>query len=225
MRCSRVLLHIVLPPILLMAGARGAESFELDTIETEDMRLLYIDPLQTYLTPHTARSFHNSLEFQRYIFDWTPYDDQTVVMLQDFSDSGNAAATAAPVNTVWLDVAPPSHTYETLPGSERIYSALNHELVHVANLDAWNNQDKKWRRFFGGKPRQTDKHPETIIYNYLATPRMNVPRWYVEGAAVFMETRPSLPRGRGTGIGTGPAKARRVAWWNSPPDSRTTRRV
>ena len=45
---------------------------------------------------------------------------------------------------------------------------MNHELVHVANLDAWNQQDKKWRRFFfSGKPRQTDKHPETIIYNYL----------------------------------------------------------
>ena len=50
-----------------------AQSFEMDVIETEDLRLLYIDPLQTYLTPHTARSFHNSLEFQREVFKWSPW--------------------------------------------------------------------------------------------------------------------------------------------------------
>ena len=32
------------------------------------------------------------------------------------------------------------------------------------------------------------EHPESILYNYLATPRVNVPRWYLEGSAVFMET-------------------------------------
>ena len=32
------------------------------------------------------------------------------------------------------------------------------------------------------------EHPELILYNYLATPRNNVPRWYLEGSAVFFET-------------------------------------
>ena len=32
------------------------------------------------------------------------------------------------------------------------------------------------------------EHPESILYNYLTTPRTNVPRWYAEGSAVFFET-------------------------------------
>ena len=43
-----------------------------------------------------------------------------------------------------------------------------------------------WRRFFGGKPSPDQAHPETILYNYLTTPRVHVPRWYHEGSAVFM---------------------------------------
>ena len=176
-----------------------ADSIDMDVFETEDLRLYYLDPLQTYLVPHTARSFHNSLEFQRKIFDWTPYDKQTAVLLKDSGDYGNAAATASPVNLVMLDVAPPGHTFETLPGSERIYSAMNHELVHVATGDAWNDKEARWRRFFGGKPFATGKHPESILYFYLVTPRMAVPRWYSEGSATFLETWMSGGIGRAQG--------------------------
>jgi hypothetical protein len=176
-----------------------ADALALSVLETEDLRLFYIDPLQTYLVPHTARSFHNSLEFQKRIFNWVPYDDQTAVLLKDFSDYGNAAATASPINLLMIDVAPPSHTFETLPGSERIYSTMNHELVHVATGDAWNEQDAWWRRFFGGKPSAVGAHPESILYYYLTTPRMAVPRWYTEGSAVFMETWMSGGLGRAQG--------------------------
>lgn len=176
-----------------------ADSLAMDVLETGELRLIYLDPVQTYLVPHSARSFHNSLEFQRYIFDWAPWDQQAVVLLKDFSDYGNAAATASPVNLLMLDVAPPSHTFETLPGSERIYSSMNHELVHVATTDGWNEQDAWWRRFFGGKPAVTGAHPESILYYYLATPRAAAPRWYAEGSAVFLETWMSGGLGRAQG--------------------------
>ena len=65
---------------------------------------------------------------------------------------------------------------------------MNHELVHLANMDLANARDLRWRHFFAGKPRQTEEHPETILYNYLTVPRLSVPRWYREGAASFMET-------------------------------------
>ena len=110
------------------------------------------------------------------------------MLLTDFADYGNAGAGASPRNGVTLYVAPPSHTLETLPGSERMYSPMNHEAVHVANMDVANARDLRWRKFFGGKPRQTDEHPESILYNYLTVPRLSAPRWYLEGAASFMET-------------------------------------
>jgi hypothetical protein len=86
-----------------------------------------------------------------------------------------------------------------MPSSERVFMLMNHELVHVANMDMATEQDLKWRRLFGGKPRQTDRHPETMLYNYLTVPRLTVPRWYLEGAAVFMETWMSGGLGRAQG--------------------------
>jgi hypothetical protein len=164
-----------------------AETFEMDRLETDDLQLLYFDPFQTYLTPLVGRTTYNALQFQRRVFDWTPYE-KTLVLLTDFADYGNAGAGASPRNGVTLYIAPPSHTLETLPGSERMYSTMNHEAVHLANMDVANAQDLRWRKFFGGKPRQTDEHPESILYNYLTVPRLSVPRWYLEGAASFMET-------------------------------------
>jgi hypothetical protein len=43
------------------------------------------------------------------------------------------------------------------------------------------------------------EHPESIVWNYLATPRVNVPRWYLEGSAVFFETWMSGGLGRAQG--------------------------
>jgi len=187
--------HSLHPAILLsgaLAGALwvgGAASapFELDVVETNDLRLIYLDPFQTYLVPHVTRSFYNSLEFQRRVFDWKPYEKSTLI-LTDLADYANAGAGASPRNGVSIYIAPPSHTLETLPATERMYWLMNHEMVHVANMDAANSQDLRWRSFFGGKPRQSRDHPESILYSYLAAPRITVPRWYLEGAATFMET-------------------------------------
>jgi hypothetical protein len=185
--------------MMFFCTSMQADGLDMNVLETEDLRLIYIDPFYTHLVPHAARSFHNSLDFQKRIFNWVPWDDQVTVLLKDFSDYLEAAATAAPVNLLMLDIAPPTHTYETLPTSERIYSAMNHELVHVATGDAWNEKDARWRRFLGGKPWVTDAHPESILYHFLTTPRMAVPRWYTEGSAVFMETWMSGGLGRAQG--------------------------
>ena len=182
---------------VLASGRVLAQPFEMNMLETKDLRLLYTDP-EGYLAPHVARSFENSLKFQRSIFEWTPYD-RTTIVLTDLSDYGNAGASASPSNAVSVFIAPDSLTLETSPGSERMFMLFNHELVHVATMDGWNQRDRRWRLFFGGKPRQTDEHPETILYNYLTVPRLSSPRWYLEGAAVFMETWMSGGLGRAQG--------------------------
>jgi len=170
----------------------------MDLVETGEVRLLYLDPFQTYLVPHTLRNFHNSLNFQREIFAWTPHEKSTVI-LTDLSDYGNAGAGASPYNGVSVFIAPASRTLETMPSSERMFMIMNHELVHVANMDVASSKDQRWRKFFGGKPRQSDSHPESILYNYLTVPRLSSPRWYLEGAATFMETWMSGGTGRAQG--------------------------
>lgn len=167
--------------------SKEASPLGLSYIESEDVRLVYFDPTLTYLTPHALRTFTNSLAWQRRVFDWKPYE-RTTVLLKDFSDYGNASAGAAPANTLRFDIAPLSHTFETYPASERMYSLMNHELVHVATMDMWTQKDDRWRRFFRGKVMPDARNPESLLYTYLTVPRFIVPRWYLEGSATFMET-------------------------------------
>ncbi len=172
---------------LLPVGAAMADPpFELESLQTKDLRMLYA-PDESYLVPYSARAYENSLEFQERLFHWAPWEPTTVV-LTDLSDFGNAGTSVSPSNKVIVFIAPDDLSFETEPGRERMFMTFNHELVHAATMDGWNQRDARWRRFFGGKPSATDSHPETILYNYLTVPRTSVPRWYLEGIAVFMET-------------------------------------
>lgn len=176
----------VLAAAIALPDRATAQSFQLQSLETKDLRVLYT-PDDAYLVPHVARSFENSLQFQERIFHWKPWD-RTTVVLTDFSDYGNGGTSVEPFNEVTLYIAPDLKAMGTSPSSERLFSTANHELVHAATMDGWNARDARWRRFLGGKPRPVDAHPETILYGYLTTPRMSVPRWFQEGIAVYMET-------------------------------------
>ncbi|HVZ98974.1 MAG TPA: hypothetical protein VG841_01525 [Caulobacterales bacterium] len=171
---------------------------DLSQMQTHDLRLLYFDPAETYLTPYVGRSFENAMAMEQRLFGWRPWD-KTTLLLKDFSDYGNAAARASPNNAMILDIAPLSLTYETFSAGERFFTLDNHELTHVATMDVWNDTDAFWRHVFGGKPMALQEHPESILYNYLATPRVAVPRWYLEGSAVFMETWMAGGYGRAQG--------------------------
>ena len=175
-----------------------ASGFHLSTLETKNLSLLYIDPIQTYLTPYLGRAFENALAFHKKEFHWQPWD-RTTILLKDFSDYGNAAALGSPSNMVLLDVAPLSLSMETFSPGERFFTLNNHELAHVAAIDVWNKKEAFWRRFLGGKPAPLQKHPESILYNFLTTPRNLTPRWYMEGSAVFFETWMAGGLGRAQG--------------------------
>ena len=165
----------------------NAGGIPLTTLETDNQLLLYFDPVQTYLTPYVGRAFENAIDWHKKHFEWEPWD-RTTVLLKDFSDFGNAAARSSPNNGVLLDVGPLSQRMETFSPGERFFTLINHELAHVATLDAWNQRDASWRKMLAGKPMPIQEHPESILYSYLTTPRTNVPRWYAEGSAVFLET-------------------------------------
>jgi hypothetical protein len=177
---------------------RDASGFHLSTLETKDLTLLYIDPIQTYLTPYLGRAFENSLHFHEKNLNWKPWEPVTI-LLKDFADYGNAAALGSPSDMVLLDVAPLSLSMETFSPGERFFTLMNHELTHVGTIDAWNSRDAGWRHFLGGKPAPIQAHPESILYNFLTSPRNLSPRWYMEGSAVFMETWMAGGLGRAQG--------------------------
>ena len=186
---------------LLIAAVPLAESAYgqgLAALETADQRLIYVDPLQTFLVPHAARCFQNALQTHQEIMGFAP-DEKATVFLRDFSDHGNAFAGAVPRNTLLFDIAPMRFTFETIIASERMCNQMNHELVHVITSDQATAADQRARRFFGGKISPTDAHPESMFYSWLTSPRAFVPRWYQEGSAVFIDTWMAGGYGRAQG--------------------------
>jgi hypothetical protein len=176
-------LLLVLVPL---AAPADDDPLGMSFVRTKDVDVIYFDPLE-FLVPRAVRTITNSLEFQRKTFGWVPSGPNTV-LLKDSSDYGNAHALAAPNNRLIFDVAPQSHAFETNTGAERLYSTMNHELVHLMQGDIAAHEDRFWRNALFGKVSAQPEYPETLLYNYLTVPRFVAPRWYIEGGAVFMET-------------------------------------
>jgi hypothetical protein len=182
----------------MMAAVQVVQAEGLSLLETGNQRLLYLDPSTTYLAPYAARTFENSLAGYKSIFGYEP-SERATVLLVDFSDSGNAAAIPVPRNIVLVDVAPKFFTFETTQPAERMFSWMNHELMHLAATEMTNADDRRMRRLFGGKVMATSEHPETILFEFLTLPRLNSPLWYHEGIAVFAETWMAGGLGRAQG--------------------------
>jgi hypothetical protein len=173
---------------LVLLGLQPAAQAQMKFVETANLRLVYFDPAETYLVPYATQCFLNSLVAQKARFGYVP-DGKAAVLLQDFSDRGNATTIlGAPRSRVFVDIAPANLAFETFSPGERLITEANHELVHLATSDRPSPADERFRRLFGGKVGPVAEHPESILYYYLTNPRATAPRWYQEGSAVFMET-------------------------------------
>src|SRR5687767_15904165 len=106
------LVPLVLLVAFVLPGPKAA-SAQLATFETAGLRLVYIDPTETFLVPHAARTFLNSLAFQKRLFDFEP-SDKITLLLADFSGSGNAGASVVPRNTLTVQIAPLNFAFETI---------------------------------------------------------------------------------------------------------------
>jgi len=184
--------------VLVFIVPATSRADELRYIETRDLRVVNFDPSGTYLVPYATQCFLNALAAQHARFGYTP-DGKVTVLLQDFSDRGNALLLSTPRNRIYLDIAPTTLSFETFSPGERLFTEANHELVHFVTGDQANPEDQRYRRLFGGKVVPVADHPESLLYYYLTVPRNTAPRWYHEGSAVFMETWQGGGYGRAQG--------------------------
>ncbi len=184
----------LLPLLFVPSGATP-----LKRIETEEMRLVYFEGAEDYLVPYVGQCFGNSMEFQRRLWEYRPTQPVTV-LLADFTDRGNAAASSVPRNLLMLQIAPLGFDYETVSANERMNWLMNHELVHVSAGDNAAKNDLFFRKLFAGKVLPNSDNPESIAYFYLTSPRDAAPSWYHEGIAVFVETWMAGGRGRAQGV-------------------------
>jgi len=167
--------------------APGDLNAQFQELQTRDMRLVYTSPLQSYLVPQVARSFENSLQFHRHLFDYTP-SGKINVLMHDLWHYGNAGARPVPENHITVGIEPYAHDYESAPAPERMASSLNHEMAHIVTVDKATSSDRLFRSIFFGKVTPNAEEPPSMVYSFLTTPRWYSPRWYLEGIAVYLET-------------------------------------
>jgi hypothetical protein len=160
---------------------------QFQTLETEQLRLMYTSPLQSYLVPQVSRTFQNSLQFHRRLFDYDP-GGKINVLMHDLWHYGNAGARPLPENHITVGIEPYSHDYESGPAPERMASSFNHEMAHIVTVDKAASSDRFFRSVFFGKVTPNAEQPLSMLYGYLTTPRWYSPRWYLEGIAVYLET-------------------------------------
>lgn len=163
--------------------------------QTPDLKLIHFNTAHDYILPHLGRCFENSLFFYQKMFNYTPSQPVTL-FLQDFTDIGNAGATAVPFNYITVYIAPFQYAFETLPTYERMSWLMNHEIVHVIAMDQASHRDRLFRGLMFGKVQPESENPISIVYSYLTNPRRYSPRWYHEGIACFLETWTNKGMGR-----------------------------
>ena len=167
-------------------------------IETKDFDVISANLQLDYVLNHAIRCSHNALDFHRVLFDYEP-QEKIFVMFQDFGDYGNGGATSLPTNLISTCISPLNYAFESSVAGERVFSIMNHELVHIAALDNASSSDLAFQRFFRGKVKSSNDHPISMFYSYLTSPRYYSPRWLHEGIAVFVETW--MDGGKGNALG------------------------
>jgi hypothetical protein len=171
---------------------------QLNKIETNDFNIVSTNPQFDYVLNHAIRCSHNALDFHKILFEYDP-KEKIFVLFQDFGDYGNGGATSLPNNLISTCIAPLNYAFESSVAGERVFSIMNHELVHIAALDNASQSDLFYRKLFMGKVKSSNEHPISIFYSYLTNPRYYSPRWLHEGIAVFVETW--MDGGKGNALG------------------------
>jgi len=183
---------------LTFAVTLAAQAQHLDSRRTRDLDLVYYDKAHEYLSYHLARSFENSLAFDKKLFGYTP-SEPVVILMQDFGDYGHGGTSTVPWNYISIGIEPFDYVYDVMPTNERMNWLMHHELIHVVATDKAADEDLMYRKLFHGKVAPIKEEPLSMFYSYLASPRWYSPRWYHEGIAVFLETWMAGGVGRGLG--------------------------
>ena len=173
--------------VLCLLLATPLAGQELYSRRTSDLDLVYYDKAHEYLSYHLARSFENSLNFHKKLFDYKP-TEPVMVLMQDFGDYGHGGTSTVPWNYISIGIEPFDYVYDIMPANERMNWLMHHELVHVVATDKGANEDLRYRKLFRGKVSPIKEQPLSMFYSWLTSPRWYSPRWYHEGIAVFLET-------------------------------------
>ena len=159
----------------------GDPTLEWRTVETEHFVIYYWAPLdaQARRLGVVAEHAHSLLAPA---LDHEP-TEKTLVYLIDNTDSANGFASVLPRNAIQVNATGPSSFTELDDHEDWLYALIAHEYTHILHLDTYEGLPTIYNKIFG-----TTWAPNQIM-----------PRWLIEGIAVYEESKRSAGgRNRGT---------------------------
>jgi len=151
------------------------------TIETEHFIVHYYDPLEDTARriAVVAEAAHRTLVPA---LDHAP-DGKTIITVVDDTDSANGFAGVLPRNAIQLYATAPTSFTELDDHDDWLYGLTAHEYTHILHLDTMSGLPNIYNRIFGKT----------------WAPNQVMPRWVIEGIAVYEESKRSAGgRNRGS---------------------------
>ncbi|HEX7840123.1 MAG TPA: hypothetical protein VF469_21750 [Kofleriaceae bacterium] len=151
------------------------------TIETEHFVIHYYAPLDDVARRLgvVAERAHRTLSPA---LDHVP-DTKTILFVVDDTDSANGFASVLPRNAIQLFATGPTGFNELDDHEDWLYGLVAHEYTHILHLDTMEGLPNIYNRIFGK----------------IWAPNQIMPRWIIEGLAVYEESKRSAGgRDRGT---------------------------
>ena len=164
----RVLLALT---TLLAPAARAADpSWRYEVLRTTHFEIIYHDT-QKELAKRYALAAEQAHELLTPLFKEMP--DKTVVMLEDDTDGANGLATFLPYPHITVYPVLPSTLDSVDEYGDWALEMMLHEYTHILNMH----------------PRHGLYWPLKFVFGTLVRPNALLPKWYLEGLAVNVESR------------------------------------
>lgn len=177
----KALAGIALTALAATSAWAGDPTRTYRTVETDHFVIYYYEPLGDVARRLgvVAERAHRTLSPA---LDHRP-DAKTILVLVDDTDSANGFASVVPRNAIQVYATGPTGFTELDDHEDWLYGLVAHEYTHVLHLDTMEGLPNIYNRIFG----------KTWAPNQI------MPRWVIEGIAVYEESKRSAGgRGRGT---------------------------
>ncbi len=178
---NRALVAAVMVLAATTSAHAGDPLREYKTLESDHFVVHYYEPLGdvarriAVVAEHAHRTLSPAL-------DHVP-TEKTIIVLVDDTDGANGFAGVLPRNAITLYATGPSSFTELDDHDDWLYGLTAHEYTHVLHLDTMSGLPIIYNRIFGKT----------------WSPNQVMPRWVIEGVAVYEESKRSAGgRNRGT---------------------------
>lgn len=168
---------ILIANLLESPRALGSPHTDWKRIETPHFEVLF-DSRHHQFAKDVAK--HAESSWQTLVPILRAWPDKTVILIDDDGDSANGMATGFPFPQIHIYPAPPAPGDSISDTGPWTYELVLHEYTHVLNF----------------QPAHGVFHFARNLFGSIVRPNLMLPRWYLEGLAVEVETRFSPSGGR-----------------------------